>query len=101
MRRILAVLFLFAVAASAANQKLYLKDGSFHVVREYKVMPDRVRYYSIERSDWEEIPADLVDLKRTESEIKERVESLKEETAIIDAEEKAERAVRKEIERVP
>ena len=41
--------------------KLMLKDGSFHLVREYQIQGDRVRYYSTERSQWEEIPAALVD----------------------------------------
>jgi hypothetical protein len=42
-----------------------LKDGSFQLVREYAVHGDRVRYYSLDRSQWEEIPADLVDWDAT------------------------------------
>ena len=68
MRRAIIALFVIALAAFAANIKLYLKDGGFHLVREYQVRTDRVRYYSVERSQWEEIPLDLVDLKRTEAE---------------------------------
>ena len=79
MRRALIALFIFAVAAFAANIKLYLKDGGFHVVREYKVEGDRINYYSVERSQWEEIPLELVDLKRTESEVAERQSALSEE----------------------
>lgn len=30
-------------------------------MREYQVQGDRVRYYSIERSEWEEVPTDMVD----------------------------------------
>ena len=56
---------MLAVAAFAANIKLYLKDGNFHLVREYKVERDRVHFYSVERSQWEDIPLELVDLKRT------------------------------------
>ena len=42
-----------------------LKDGSFQLVREYAVQGDRVRYYSLDRSQWEEIPSDLVDWDAT------------------------------------
>jgi hypothetical protein len=93
--------FLLATAAFAVNIRLYLKDGDFHIVREYKVEGDRVRYYSVERQEWEEIPLDLVDLKKTEAEIRAREQAQKEEAAAMDAEEKAERAARREIERVP
>jgi hypothetical protein len=47
------------------GKKLVLKDGSFHIVREYQVIGDRVRYYSLERSEWEEIPSSMVDWPAT------------------------------------
>lgn len=49
-----------------AETKLYLKDGTFHVVKSYEVKGDRVRFYSVERSDWEEVPLALVDFAATE-----------------------------------
>lgn len=48
------------------GKKLILTDGTFQVVREYHREGDRVRYYSLERSAWEEIPAALVDLPATQ-----------------------------------
>lgn len=48
------------------GKKLILKDGSFQVCREYKREGDSVRYYSVERSAWEEIPAELVDWPATQ-----------------------------------
>jgi hypothetical protein len=101
MRKYLLALLILVVTAWAANLKLYLKDGNFHVVREYKVESDRVRYYSVERSEWEEIPLDLVDLKRTETEIAERQAELEKDAKVISAEEKVERELQKQVTRVP
>ena len=48
------------------GKKLVMNDGSFQIVREYTREGDRVRYYSLERSDWEEIPASLVNWDATQ-----------------------------------
>jgi len=45
--------------------RLYLKDGSFQMVREYKVRNNRVDYWSVERGEWEQLPVDLVDWEAT------------------------------------
>jgi hypothetical protein len=101
MRRSLFALFVLAVAAWGANVKLYLKDGEFQLVREYKVEGGRVRFYSIERSQWEEMPVELVDLKRTESEVSERKAAIAEEAKALSAEDKAERELQNEVMRIP
>jgi NADH dehydrogenase/NADH:ubiquinone oxidoreductase subunit G len=101
MRRAMIALFVLTLTALAANIKLYLKDGGFHLVREYQVQTDRVRYYSVERSQWEEIPLELVDLKRTGSETAERQTQLAEEGKVVAEEEKAQREVRAEVATIP
>jgi len=101
MRRALIALFLAAVAGIAANVKLYLKDGTFQIVREYQVQTDRVRFYSVERSQWEEIPLGLVDLQRTKAEVTEREAVRAEGAKVLSEEEHAERALKEEISKIP
>jgi hypothetical protein len=101
MFRWLVVLIAIALPALADQFRMFLKDGSFQVVREYKVEGDRVRYYSIERSDWEEIPLDMVDLKKTEKQRQSKQEAEQAEMRAIDEEEKAERAAKREASAVP
>ena len=101
MLRRACIVFFLALAAWAANVKLYLKDGGYHLVREYQVQPDRVRFYSVERSEWEEIPLDLVDLKRTEAESAARNAQLEKEAKAISEEAKAQRELENEIARSP
>jgi hypothetical protein len=52
-------------ARMARGKKLMLKDGNFQLVREYERKSDRVRYFSLERGTWEEIPAAIVDWDAT------------------------------------
>lgn len=75
------------------GKKLVLKDGSFHMVREYKVDGERVRYYSVERSQWEEIPSDMVDWPATQQAETARQQADATLAAKIGADEKARKAV--------
>jgi hypothetical protein len=65
------------------------------------VLPDRVHFYSVERSGWEDVPLDLVDIKRTQSEAAARQTKLDEDAKAMAAEEKAERDLEKEKRRIP
>ncbi len=81
--------------------KLYLKDGGYHMTREYRRDGDRIRYFSTERGEWEEIPLELVDLDKTEAERKAKAQSEAEESRALDEEEKAVRALQKEVASIP
>jgi hypothetical protein len=52
-------------AARAQTIKLYLKDGSYQLVKTYKVQGDKIRYYNLDTSEWEEMPVSLVDFDAT------------------------------------
>jgi len=100
--RLPVLLLPLAVSAFGATVRLYLKDGSYQLVLEYKVLEDRVQYVSAERHrDREEIPIDLVDIERTKKEVAEH-EALLAKEAKEDAEEDAAiRAQRREASSVP
>lgn len=84
-----------AAQGVARGKKLILKDGTFQMVRDWELVPDpaakgapeatgRIRYYSVERSRYEELPASLVDFAATraaEKELAERDAALQEEIA--------------------
>ena len=103
MRAVLLFLLflLFAALVLGDTFKLYLKDGDYHLVREYQVEGDRIRYYSTERGEWEEIPKALVDLEKTEREHQANSEAAAKEAQEQDEEDKAEREQRREIASIP
>ncbi|HXE90328.1 MAG TPA: hypothetical protein VNK82_05120 [Terriglobales bacterium] len=94
MKTVLGLLLLAVTAVAQQHpQRLILKDGTFQRITQYEVKDGRVRYYSAERFEWEEVPADLVDWPATERYEKDRREGkLRPETQQALAEEEAERA---------
>lgn len=99
--RVVILLLLAAALLLGDVFKLYLKDGGYHLTREYQVQGDRIRYFSTERGEWEEIPKEMVDLQKTESEHKATAAQQAKATKEQDEEEKAERALAKEVASIP
>ncbi len=86
----------------AKNHRLILKDGTYQLVRQYTIAGDRVKYLSLERGDWEEMPVELVDWNATakwekdhETPTGEEPSPAMKEAAEIDKEETDERELQK------
>lgn len=68
------------VSPSPRGTKLMLKSGGYEVVREYYIEADRVRYYDVDRAQWELVPTALVDWDATK---KQQAEEEKSQAALL------------------
>jgi hypothetical protein len=92
---------MIATAVFGETVRLYLKDGTYQLATEYKVLKDRVSYRSAEREEWEDIPLELIDLARTSKEATQHEEDLKADAKAQAEEDAAERKAVRQVEQIP
>src|SRR2546423_13500021 len=80
-----------AQTADKGTKRLVLKDGSYQMATKWEVKGDRVRYYSAERSMWEELPSAMVDWLATNNWEKDHPKGVSREVMQLSGEEEAER----------
>ena len=91
---LMACLCLTSLGASAQQlaKRLILKDGSYQLATKWEKKADRVRYFSAERNEWEEVPNNLVDWDATDKYEKDRAAGKPApEAVVLDKELEAER----------
>lgn len=85
----------------AQRLALVLTDGTRMAIREYEVEEGRVRYFSVERAQWEEVPLEIVDLQRTRAHNRTQQAAAKVRAEEERRERIAERRARTELHAVP
>ncbi len=88
--------------AQPQARRLILKDGSYQSVTKYEIHGERVRYFSAERGEWEEVPKALVDWDATDKFEQGRLQGAPAPEAVeldkeLEAEWKAEQALSPEV----
>ncbi len=79
------------------SHRLILRDGNYQMAGKCEIIGERVHYMSTERSEWEDLPASLVDWEATKQyELGQASPKRRAEVAAVDAEEAAERKVEEE-----